>query len=204
MPSAIIVFNTTELEVDQSEWDVGNATKKLMEIIKDDIRNVPAFKQAARFWKEQKGIDIKDTEDLLNKYYASITVVRIPRKGRYSLLQKQIFKLRRHIRDRCNDSFFAKQRANMTSNADELGTYLQAGFDHFSTKLDKPFNFLDVNARSHPIPRDLSDHIKNVAGAAYEGGIEKEGPRLFQALSPFLASCILLERTRLGRHGARV
>ena len=56
-------------------------------------------------------------KDLLECYYSSVRVVRIPKKGRYMLIDEQVSKLHQEIGLSCNDSFYAKRRARMLSNS---------------------------------------------------------------------------------------
>ena len=201
LPAAIIVFNSTSLNVDPSEWDVEKATRSLMEVIKDDVRKNERLKALADYWKEHKKVTLETTEKLIKRYYSSVAVVRIPEKGRYPRLQSQVTRLRNEIIKACAQSHQAKQKARMLANVEEMGFYLKAGFDHFSTKLDDPFNFMDVSVRKNPIPEDASDHILNLAVNASQDTKPRDAPRAFEELSPFLASCFQLEYVRRERIG---
>ena len=75
--------------VDESEWDPRHATSALMSTIADAIRRDPVYADKAEFWTV-RGRKIKTTQDLLECYYSSITVVRIPVKGRYMKIDEQI------------------------------------------------------------------------------------------------------------------
>ena len=89
----------------------------------------------------------------------------------------------------------------MLSNADELNTYLQAGFDHFTTKEGQPFNFVEVAFKNNPIPRDFGDHILGLAAKVQEVTGIIDGPLLFQKLSFMIASCIFIDCIRQRRPG---
>ena len=197
------MFNSTSLNVDESEWEVEHATRSLMNLIKDDIHKNDQLKELAEHWKEHKKLTLGTTEDLLKRYYASVVVVRIPEKGRYPLLQSQVTRLRKEILKACLQAHYAKQTARMLANVEEMGFYLKAGFDHFSTKLDEPFNFMDVSIRRTPFSKDLNDHILNLVVDTSPDASPKEAPTAFQDLSPLLASCFQLEYVRSSRIGKR-
>ncbi|KAL8843022.1 MAG: hypothetical protein Q9176_002325 [Flavoplaca citrina] len=167
IPHAIIVLNATNPGVDQDEWDIPTATERLMQHVANAVYENPFFVKYADHWRK-KGRRIKDMLDLVRCYYADISVVRIPEKGRYMLTNAQIDKLHHKIVLHCDASFSAKDDAHMLSNVEELDAYLQAGFDHFTTKEDQPFNFVDVALRNNPIPRDFGDHILAMAAKIRE------------------------------------
>jgi hypothetical protein len=83
LPHAIIVLNATDTNVDEKEWDIAKATQMLLSDISDAIQREPVLRQYAQTW-HQRGRRVTTTKDLLECYYASINVVRIPYKGSYS------------------------------------------------------------------------------------------------------------------------
>ena len=109
----------------------------------DAIRLVPEFKNYLEIWQ---GLNrqINTLDDLFLCYYSSLTVIRIPKKDHLMLVNTQVHKLHQEITRRCQEGFEAKVKARMSSNADELQIYLTAGFEHFTTTLDRPFNFIEV------------------------------------------------------------
>ncbi|KAL9035741.1 MAG: hypothetical protein Q9214_006446 [Letrouitia sp. 1 TL-2023] len=120
------------------------------------------------------------------------------------LANEQINKLHQQIIQDCDNSFKAKTDSHMLSNTDDLNTYLQAGFDHFTTKDDEPFNFIDVALKHNPIPRDFGDHILGIAAKVREVTGVKDGPELFQKLSILVASCIFTDCIKQHRPGKTV
>ncbi len=145
------MLNDSKTLIDEEEWDSSIATRNLMEHVANAIYDVEIFKDRAEYWRK-KGKYIHSMLDLFRCYYADISVVRIPTKGRYMLADTQIDKLHHQIVQNCDASFKAKNDAHMLSSADELNTYLQAGFDHFTTKEDQPFNFVEVALKNNPTP----------------------------------------------------
>ena len=194
------MLNDSKTLIDEEEWDCSIATKNLMEHVANAIYDVEVFKNRAEYWRK-KGKHIYNMLDLFRCYYADISVVRIPTKGRYMLADTQIHKLHHQIVQNCDASFKAKNDAHMLSNADELNTYLQAGFDHFTTKEDQPFNFVEVALKINPIPRDFGDHILGMAAKVRQATGIGDGPMLFQKLSSLVASCIFIDCIRQRRPG---
>jgi hypothetical protein len=200
LPHAIIALNATDPAVPQDEWDVKKATENLMDLVKHAVHLVPAFRTYAEIWKK-RGKRIDTMTDLIHCYYSSITVVRIPAKGRYMLIDQQVEKLHQQISMRCDAAFYTKERARMLPSADELNTYLQAGFSHFSKRLDVPFNFIEISVRNNPVPQNFEGHVLNIA-AAIQRNLEYDDPAyIFEHLSPLVASCILLDCVRQRRPG---
>ena len=139
--------------------------------------------------------------DLFRCYHADVCVVRIPEKCRYMLADQQVNKLHQKIVQKCNASFHAKNDAHMLSNAEELNSHLQAGFDHFGTKEDLPFNFVEVAMKNSPIPGDFRDHALGLAANFREVIGIRNGERRFHQLSHMVASYILIDTIRQRRPG---
>lgn len=155
----------------------------------------PFFVKHAVHWRK-KGRQINSMLDLIRCYYADISVVRIPEKGRYMSTNSQINKLHHRIVLQCDASFSAKDDAHILSNVEELDAYLQAGFDQFTSKENQPFNFVDVALRNNPIPRDFGDHFLAIAAKIRAVTRVRDGPQLFRNLSDLVASCIFTDCIR--------
>ena len=171
-----------------------------MDHVASAVHDVPMFKKYAEHWR-RKGKRIQNMLDLFRCYYADICVIRIPTKGRYMLADSQISKLHHTIVQNCDASFKMKHDAHMLSNTDELNSYLQAGFDHFTTKEDLPFNFIEVALKNNPIPRDFGDHILGMAAHVRKVTRIRNGPELFKKFSFMVASCIFIDCIRQRRPG---
>jgi hypothetical protein len=194
------VLNATDPQVDPDEWDIDKATKNLMSKIKNAIHIDLVFRNYAELWR-QKGKQIRSMEDLIKCYYSSITVVRIPAKGRYMLINQQLEKLHDRIAQACDAAFYTRERVRMLPHADELNEYLEAGFKHFSKRLDVPFNFVEIAVRNHPVPQNFGDHVSNLAADMQRKHEYNDATVIFEALSPFVASCLLLDAVRGRRPG---
>jgi hypothetical protein len=157
------------------------------------VNRDPEYSNLRDQWNES-GRHVRTMKDLLECYYSSITVVRIPGGSRYMMIDDQIRKLQEVITRRCVESFNAKRRSRMISNSEILNVYLQCAFDHFSRDLDKPFNFMDISFKINPIPQDFGGHILKLA-VALKARFNDPG-RIFKELSHMVASCILLDCVR--------
>ena len=180
--------------------DVKKATRKFLADVETSIDRVPAFQAELEFWRT-KGYSIRTTKDLLERYYSSITVVRIPAKGRYMLIDEQVAKLHTEIVVRCSQSHYMKKKVRMLSDSDDLQLYLQLAFDHFSQNLDDPFNFVKVALKINPIPSDFGGNILKLAVAIQDHHPSWIVAEIFENLSLMVASCIMLDIHRHRRLG---
>ena len=196
LPHIIIALNFTDTSIDEVLWESQQATDSLVSDFQRIMDNVDKFQEQARDWKD-KGRPIHNVRELLNCYYSSVTVVRIPVKGRYMLINQQISRLRDQILSKCRDSHRDKRRARMISNSDDLQIYLSAAFKHFSLRLDVPFNFVEIALKAHPIPRNFSGNILQLAILIKDHpGISLPAMRIFEELGRFVAPCIFLDIVR--------
>ena len=206
LPHCIVALNGTDPGVDEREWDINYATQSLLSTVKgalDYVEGVPRFRELAEHWRSL-GKHIYTVEDLILRYYSSFKVVRVPSRPRYMTINDQIGKLHSTIKANCDESFRSKRRARMLTNADELNTYLQSGFDHFTTHLNIPFNFMQVSLLRNPIPNDFGGHILQLCTTISSQQPDHQPGRvswMFEKLSVMLASCVLLDcaRFRKGR-----
>jgi hypothetical protein len=198
LPHVIIALNATDLKIDEKQWNVEDATRILMSDIEGAISRVPRFAEYALLWK-QAGRTIRTTKDLLECYYSSVTVVRIPTHGRYMLINEQVGKLHAEIRKCCQAAYWTKKRVRMLSNDEKLQVYLQSAFDHFSQNLNKPFDFVKEAIKNNPIPRDFGGNIMKLAIAVKDHNRfidQHDGPKIFRELSHMVASCLMLNSAR--------
>lgn len=188
------------MAIDPSQWDVTEATRKFLSDVETSIERIPAL-QAQLAYLRAESRSIKTTKDLLECYYSSITVVRIPANGRYMLMDEQVAKLHTAIVVKCSQSHYVKRKVHMLSNSEDLQLYLHLAFDHFSQNLDEPFNFVKVALRINPIPSDFSGNILRLAVAIKDRHPFWTLAKIFEHLSPMVASCIMLDIGRQRRLG---
>ncbi|KAM0714524.1 hypothetical protein Q7P37_009820 [Cladosporium fusiforme] len=201
LPHCIVVLNGSDAGIDQSQWDSAHATESLLSTVSnalDPIEGVPQFRAAGEYW-QRLGKRIDTIEDLILCYYATFKVVRVPAGPQYTLIDEQVEKLHAAIRAACKSSHEAKRRARLLIGAEELGGYLQSGFDHFVTHLDIPFNFMQVSLAQHPIPQDFGGHILHlcqILSSRIPSWEPAEIQWMLGQLSAVLASCVLLDCAR--------
>lgn len=198
LPHAIIALNATDTKIDSRFWDTEYATSSLMSDVAGAVDRDPYYQELKNFWVA-RGKTINNTKDLLECYYSSITVVRIPADGRYMMIDEQVQALHDTLSKRCKDSFHAKRRSRMLSNSDDLNVYLQKAFDHFTSDLDAPFNFMEVSFTMNSIPLDFGGHVLKLAVAMKAQLSSAE--EIFEKLSFMVASCILLDCARQNFRG---
>lgn len=203
LPHAIIVLNATDTSVDTEVWDTDHATQALLSSVANAIDENIKFREYADYWMSQ-GRQIHTMKDLLECYYSSVTVIRVPTKGRYMLIDEQVTKLREQIAKTCEKSQYEKRRARMLSNSNELNVYLQSAFDHFANNLEAPFNFIEIAMKNSPIPSNFGGNILKLAVAVSHQEPRLTGPEIFRELSIMVASCIMLDCERNGRLGTEI
>lgn len=193
LPHAVIALNATEPSgVNQQEWETDFVTDMLMSNVAKAVDRDPQYYKLKQFWNGQ-GFRIESMQDL-ERYYSSITVVRIPVAGRYMMIDEQVTKLHDVMIRLCVRSYNAKRRSRMLLNSENLNIYLQCAFDHFSQNLPAPFNFMDMSFKINTISLDFGGHIFKLAVAMKA---QYEDPqKLFDDLSQMVASCTLLDCVR--------
>lgn len=210
MPHIVIVLNATDVSIDERQWDPEYATERLLNDYKHSVRRVPALQELVLGLKEQ-GKAINTTRELLDCYYSSIKVVRIPTKGRYMQIDEQLGKLQQAINIGCMQSYMRKKKVRMLLNSEVLPKFLNSAYDHFSRNLDMPFDFVEEACRHAPLPKDFGDHILNLIRITYNhrfaSGIGKLSTMhdlmsasrtnlLMTQLSRPIAACVILAATR--------
>ncbi|KAI1100934.1 hypothetical protein F4804DRAFT_348064 [Jackrogersella minutella] len=203
LPHAIVVLDATE-DVDEKEWDVVTATNRLMSAIQGAIAREPALDEYVQTWR-RCGKEIRSTDDLLKHYYASVTVIRVPRRGSYMLMDQQVEKLSDLIKRRCSDSHLKKKQVRMLANADMLQVYLHASFDHFTKDLESPFDFVKEALGHNPVSRSFEGNILHLAVSMKDHSnnkaIQNDAKEIFQRLAPMIASCVMFDAVRQNRLG---
>lgn len=197
MPHAIIVLNFTDPNINPNGWTVESATTSLLSTYSQAVTENVDVRNHARYWHE-KGKPISTTKDLLLCYYSSISVVRVPQKGRYGLVDKQVAKLDDQIHRRCKEARQNRKHLRIIFNTDEFQAALSMGFDHFSNRLDEPFDFVELSWALNPIPKDFGGNILRLALAIKDDPTMKNssGSHIFQHLSHMVASCVMLDFVR--------
>ncbi|KAI0903577.1 hypothetical protein F4823DRAFT_635572 [Ustulina deusta] len=198
LPHAVIAINATD-KLEDAEWETEKATEKLMTAIEDAISREPGLKDYVQTWK-RLGKKIANTKQLLECYYSSITVIRIPFRSSYMLMDRQAERLINLIKTRCAESQDAKRRARLLADAERTQVYLQSAFDQFTRDLDSPFDFVKESLRQNPAPRNFEGNILRLAVSIRENSIcEPLGSdirHVFLRLAPMIASSIMFDAAR--------
>ncbi|KAK1613532.1 hypothetical protein BDP81DRAFT_443725 [Colletotrichum phormii] len=205
LPHAVVVLNATEPASDD-EWDVDTATSCLMETVRQAVFRNADFRKHAEAMRST-GKKIETTQDLLECYYASISVIRIPNGRQPRLLLKQVQSLHDLLGLKCGESFMSKDRVRMLATADQLQTYLHSAFDHFSQNRDQPFNFLKDALKQRPVPRDFDGYVVDLAASISRNSTTNfsserfNTARILGTMVPMIASCVMLDTARQRRPG---
>ena len=207
LPHLVIVLNATPNNIEDTQWDPKVATEKLLEVYKDSIHRVPKLMDTVAYLN-RIGKKISSTKELLEHYYSSVSVVRIPTQGRYMQIDAQIGKLHRAIQEKCSDSYFQKKEIRMLLNAERLQQYINSAYDHFSRHREEPFDFVKEALRPNPLPQDFRGHLLNVMLSLYHnpgepGKLQHRQPavKFLSLLSRHIASWVMLAAAREGFHG---
>ncbi|KAK3045411.1 hypothetical protein LTR09_012985 [Extremus antarcticus] len=204
LPHCVAVLTSGEPGIPEREYDIAVATKTLLATVcdaLDPVEGVPRFRELASHWR-RLGRHISTVEDLINCYYRSFAVVRVPAQPQYKLISDQIRKLHGTLQLNCVQSSLAKQRARMLIGADDIDTYLQHGFDHLTTYITIPFNFMLVSLQRSPIPSDFGEHILQLCttlSAHFVPSDVSAASKMFTEVRIMLASCVLLDCARFRR-----
>jgi hypothetical protein len=84
----------------------------------------------------------------------------------------------------------------MLLNAQELQSYLQDAFEHFSQTIDAPFDFVQAAFANRRIPITFGGNILELAVAMMKRQSRPSARAIFDKLSFFIASCIMLDAVR--------
>lgn len=198
-PHAIIALNKSDHMTAESQWSSVHATADLLE--STNIAKNTTFMKHADMWKTA-GVHVRTMNDLLERYYSTVHVVRLPDKSRLQRMHDQRGELYQVISQCCEESMEAKRGHRMLPDVDEFGLYLSLAFDQFSTSLDKPFDYMAASLKYQPPSATLSASIiklaQMVAGPRPQ---EAKMDTLFNRLTPIVSSILMLDSARKQRIG---
>lgn len=128
-----------------------------------------------------------------------LQIIRLPTEDRLNLMEEQISKLYDCTFKACVAARRARYQARMLLDVEELYSYLQEAFNHYSNTLESPFDFVQASSRNSSIPTDFGGNILKLAldmmnTLRPEDNID--GRRIFSELSYMVASCIMLDSAR--------
>lgn len=117
------------------------------------------------------------------------------------LMDRQIKRLHNLIASNCRGSHEGKLQARRDLNAEELGECLKSGLDHFTSDLDRPFDFLGFSWGLNPIAPGLEGNILRLALWVKDCAPNPRPEAIFEYLSSMVASCIMLDFVRYRKRG---
>jgi hypothetical protein len=89
-----------------------------------------------------------------------------------------------------------KLSLRMLLNSHELQSYLQDAFEHFSRSVDAPFDFVQASFANRSAPTTFGGNILQLAVDMVKQEPTPNAPVIFDKLSFFLASCMMLDAVR--------
>lgn len=201
LPHLIIAFNASDSALNGADWDVDAATSRVLE---QDLSLEALWRNAnleprLRFWQD-RGRQIRSPKELLLSYYSDVRIIRIPTETRPLTAHEQITKLYGEIRTSLETSRKRRMKCRMLLDADELQPYLNYAFDHFSSRLDTPFDFVRAAVTRNRIPNDFPGNLLrlalNMKDASEREGVPMDVDNMLNQLSSHAASCIMLDSVR--------
>jgi hypothetical protein len=112
-------------------------------------------------------------------------------------MQEQIEKLYESTLTACIAARSARHRLRMLLDVEDLQSYLQDAFNHFSSSLEFPFDFVQASFRNSPIPPDFGGNILKLALSImdiWKG--RTDASAMFSEISYMVASCIMFDSAR--------
>lgn len=105
----------------------------------------------------------------------------------------------------CERSRQRKAALDRLPDADQFALYLSLAFDHFAgpNGLKEPFDFISASLKVHPPPPTFAGNVLtliNMVAREYHS-LKINLPKLFEALTPIIASYLMLECIRRERPG---
>ncbi|KAF3185778.1 hypothetical protein TWF788_003827 [Orbilia oligospora] len=204
LPHAIIVLNSLPNGAPNDFWAADTTTERVLAEANIEFPENPKFKPFIRHWKE-RGKKVETVRDLLKLYYDNVRVVGIPKKGRSTLMQKQVSQVYLEIKASVERSHGMKKERRMLMNSMALQFHLQSAYDHFASSLRTPFDFVKSTFAHCPIPPGFGGSIlkliisarKQVLCRIEEGKpVVRQLESLLESVASMIASCILLDIAR--------
>ncbi len=198
LPHIIIAIN--EVDISRIQRDTVESTKVYLDTLDTSFENDTDLLTMVDKLLENTASDIHTIKDLLQHFYASVTVIEIPLKGYYMSMDSQVTELYGIIKARCLESQQKKEAARVLLKAEKLERVLASIFCHFSQEDESPFDFLDEALWQNSIPDTFGGNILQLALAfqrsVIDESLKQDGKQLFTKLVPIIASYIMLDAER--------
>jgi hypothetical protein len=193
LPHAIIALNFTHIRVPVDQWTLEGATNCLLSAVETCLHPTyanPRYRDLARQYGQRTILG------LIKCYYSSFTVVRLPDDKDYPLLLNQVQLFYTTISNRCQTVHFQKRKERVALNSEDLNFYIQKAFDHFTLRLDRPFDFKQIDLRRNPIPQNLGGYILRLAVAIKDVLQDTDANWIFDTMNIMVASCVFYDFVR--------
>jgi hypothetical protein len=211
LPHAVLVLNKSDPSLPKEKWEAISSTKWLFAGLERELGANLKFKPYLARVKDSGRHRTVGAQELLECYYSSVQVVRIPAfadgAGRPNLIQDQMNILYKRLKDCCNDAQEEKRKRRMLLTADQLSPYIQLAFDHFSRdeNFEKRFDFIQASFKTRPVFANLADNIIAIAKPLLTqrtaDGSHVRLKSYFEDLSRLVASALMFDAARNERMG---
>ena len=129
-------------------------------------------------------------------------ILRVPADGRPALILAQIEQLYHGLLTASIAARHSKARVRMLLDVDDLQSYLQYAFNHYSSTLASPFDFVQASFINSPIPPDFGGNILKLAINVMDVLLGRASAKtIFRELSWMVASCIMFDSARRNKVG---
>lgn len=200
-PHAVIALNKSTSPTSGDRWSRYRATEDFFKSMDTQILKNKTFEAYANKWAK-RNLPISSMQELFERYYSSVHVIRLPEKSRYQLLHEQRDALRGIIDDCCEKSLKRKNGLKMLPDVDQFQMYVSLAFDHFSETLNEPFDYVKASLKHRPPPETLADNVLEfLVLIAEKCKLESNIEQLFVRVTDLVASCIILDSARKQHFG---
>lgn len=170
LPHLVVVLNLSEPDssqrADQSSfWDPEVTTATILNEHQNALFDNETIRKH-RITLERLGTRVQTLEELLNYFYSSVQFIRLPNGKDCARLSRQLQLLHSMINCTSSSAQEAKRCAKMRLPSEDLNLFFRLAFDHYSTKLDIPFSFLETIFSLHPLPNKLASNYFDIMRAA--------------------------------------
>lgn len=199
LPHLIIAYRKLDDSSQSEVYDVDTATENLLE--KLNINDMPKLTKFIDYWQgkdEVEGVGkakVDSAQALLEFYYASVSVVNFPGQDEPTRMHTQTETLYRQIVEKRKQSQDHRANVWMRMNAATFPLYVRKAFAHFSSNFQEPFDFYEAWFKLHPVSFKFDGAIFALAKQVRDLG-KLDGMELWEKISGFVASCLLLNHVR--------
>ncbi|KAF8535225.1 hypothetical protein BDD12DRAFT_753138 [Trichophaea hybrida] len=202
LPYAIVAADTWYQHIEKIDWWNDTLTMKQLDKYAGCIHKDPELQVLVNVWAGRQK-RVTTLLELIQCYYSGIKIVCIPRMSKSPpLFRRQYQQLNIAITEATELAKRRRIQSGLLMNSEQLATYLNDAFNHYSKNLYEPFNFLQSAFQRRPVEAYFQTHIIQAAYLLIRTHSSEEtltARRTFTELAPLLASSILLDVCRKGK-----